>query len=147
MKRTLRAQADFLPTILRNQLTSLVLFESISTTAAKGKKLIPYANHFFNRVKSADLIAKKIVHQTLLDKNAIKKVFEEVLPRYEPNETTYVKLLRAMPRHGDSAAMVRLSLIKTLNVEESKVSKAKPVDDNEPKKVKKTAKTKKVAKK
>lgn len=145
MKRTLRAQADFNSTILRNQLTSLVLFESITTTGAKGRKLLPFVNHFFNRVKSADLNSKKLAHRTLLDSNAIKKVFEEILPRFDQSETTFVRSLKTMPRRGDAAEMVRMSLIKTLNAkpEEKKVTSS---IKEEAKSVKKPVKSK-VAKK
>lgn len=114
MKRTIRAQADYSSVLLRNQLSSLVLYESITTTKAKASQLLPFANHFFNRVRSADLTAKKLAHQTLLDKNAIKKVFEDVLPRYQAAETTFIRTYRVLPRRGDSAEMVRLSLTAPL---------------------------------
>jgi large subunit ribosomal protein L17 len=117
MKRVLRSQSDFRKTILRNQLTSLILFESITTTKANSKYLIPFANHFFNSVKKADLIAKKLSHQLLLDSNAIKKTFEEILPRYKNEETTFIRSYKVAPRRGDSAEMVMISFIHPLTVE------------------------------
>ncbi|MEX2361620.1 MAG: bL17 family ribosomal protein, partial [Patescibacteria group bacterium] len=114
MKRTLRAQADFQSTLLRNQLTSLVLYESVTTTKSKAKKLIAFANHFFNRVVPADLNSKRLAAATLFDKNAQEKVFEEILPRYGKTDTTFVRHFRVLPRKGDSAEMVMVSLIKTL---------------------------------
>lgn len=114
MKRTLRAQSDFRQTMLRNQLTSLVLFESVTTTGAKAKQLIPFANHFFNRVRSGDLNAKRHAAATLFDRNAVAKTFEEILPRYGDQETTFVRHFRVLPRKGDSAQMLMVSLIKPL---------------------------------
>src|SRR5579864_5529509 len=104
MQRVLRSQADFRSTLLRNQLTSLVLFETITTTAAKAKQLIPYVNRFFNRIKAADLNAKRLAHQTLLDPNAVEKVFEEILPRFTDSETNFIREYRVMPRRGDNSA-------------------------------------------
>jgi len=114
MLRNLRAQSDFKSTILRNQLTSLVLYEVIQTTQANGRALETYANRFFNNVKTADLNSKKLAHAILFDKNAIKKVFEEILPRFKSDETTFVKLVKATPRKGDSASMAFVSLLKTI---------------------------------
>lgn len=124
MKRTIRAQADFQSTLMRNQLTSLVLFESITTTKAKAKQVLPYINSFFNRVRAADLTAKRYAHQTLFDVNAVKKTFEEILPRYSNEDTTFVRTFNVMPRKGDSAPMMMIALIKPLVVKETK--KAEP---------------------
>ncbi len=123
MKRTLRAQSDYRTVMLRNQLTSLVLFESVTTTKAKAKQLIPFADHFFNRVRNADLNAKRHAGQTLFDSNAATKVFEEILPRYGAGETTFVRNFRVVPRHGDSAEMMMVTLIKPLQVKTGKAEK------------------------
>lgn len=125
MKRTIRAKADFKNTLMRNQLTSLVLFESITTTKAKAKAVLPFINSFFNKVRVADLTAKRLAHQTLFDKNAVKKTFEEILPRYKKEETTFVRPLRIMPRKGDAAEMVMISLIRPLEVNAEKVTATK----------------------
>ena len=141
MLRNLRAKADYKQTILRNQLTSLVLYEVIETTQAKAGALEPFANHFFNKVKDADLSAKKLAHATLFDVNAVKKVFEEILPRFKSGETTFVKVLNCAPRRGDSAAMAIVALTKTLVAAEApKVAEEAPKADS---KVKVTTRTKK----
>ena len=124
MKRTLRAQSYFKATLLRNQLTSLVLFESVTTTKAKAKQLIPFADHFFNRVRSADLTAKRLASQVLFDRNAEIKVFEEILPRYSPGETAFVRNFRVVPRHGDSAEMLMVTFIKPLQAKPAKTEKS-----------------------
>lgn len=126
MKRVLRAQSDFRSTTLRNQLTSLVLYEAITTTAANAKYLIPFADHFFNQVKPRSLAGKKIAHQTLVDSSAIKKLFEEVLPRYQAQETTFVRQYKVVARRGDNAPMVTVALLHPLSIEPvtSKTTKA-----------------------
>ena len=116
MKRNLRAQADYKISLLRNLLTSLVLFESITTTKKKAKDLIPYANHFFNKVRQGDFNAKRLAAKSMFDLNAMKKTFEEILTRYNDKETTFVRHYRVMPRKGDSAEMTMVSLIKPLEI-------------------------------
>ncbi len=138
MKRVLRAHSDFLSTQLRNQLTSLVLYESVTTTKANAKNLLPYANRFFNKVKAADLGAKKIAHATLFDKKAIVKVFEEILPRYKGDATTFVRSLKVAPRKGDNAPQALVSLLEQLKISDKKTDK--PTKEAEPKPAKKETK-------
>ena len=117
MQRVLRAQSDFSNTTLRNQLTSLVLYEAITTSRLNGKLLVSFADRFFNTIKTKDLSAYKTAHSTLLNKNAIKKVFEDILPRYESEATNYVKSLNSTPRRGDNAKQLAVMLIREAKIE------------------------------
>ena len=139
MWRVLRAQSDFSNTTLRNQLTSLVLYEAIVTGRLNGKQLVSFADRFFHKVKAADLTAHKFAHSVLLDKNAVKKVFEEILPRYDAISTNYVRAINAAPRRGDNAKQLAVMLIKESKVESTKVAPA-------PKIAKETATAKKEVK-
>lgn len=128
MQRVLRSQADFRTTLLRNQLTSFVLYETITTTGAKAAQFVPFANHFFNRIKTKDLISQRLAHQTLLNKSAVKKVFEEILPRYTSSETTFVTTHRLTPRKGDGASQTLVALTKLLTVEKSAKAKKDKIE-------------------
>lgn len=140
MKRVVRAHSDFLSTQLRNQLTSLVLYEAITTTTKNAKDLLPFVNRFFNKVKTGDLNAKKLAHATLFDKKAIAKVFEEILPRYKKEDTTFVRSLRVSPRKGDNAPQTLVSLLVPLKVEEPKAKTVKEEKATAQPKAKKAAK-------
>lgn len=137
MKRNLRAQADYRSVMLRNQLTSLVLYEAITTTRAKAKELTAFANHFFHRLDRDEMNSVRLAHETLFDKNAVKKVFEEILPRYSKDASSYLRVLRVMPRKGDSADMRLVTLQKPLVV---KTAPAKESAVKEPKVAKAPAK-------
>ncbi len=137
MKRNIRAQADYRSVMLRNQLTSLVLYEAITTTRAKAKELTAFANHFFHRLDASELNSVRLAHETLFDKNAVKKVFEEILPRYSKDASSYLRVLRVMPRKGDSAEMRLVTLQKPLEV---KAAATKGEAVKEPKAVKTPAK-------
>lgn len=137
MYRVVRALSDFQQTELRNQLTSLVLYEAVTTTSAKARSLVPFSNRFFNKVRSNDLGAKKLAHSTLLDKKAIAKVFEEILPRYKSNETTFVRSLKAASRKGDNAPQTMVALIVPLKVETTKAKTTKASKNPEPTKASK----------
>jgi len=112
MWRLLRSHSDFQQTTLRNQLTSLILYEAITTTTPNSKRLVPFADHFLHSIKKADLGAFKLAHSTILDKNAVKKLFEEILPRYDLTATNYVRSIKTSPRRGDNAPQSTVMLIK-----------------------------------
>ncbi len=148
MKRLLRSQHDYRTTLLRNQLTSLILFESLTTTLSKAKELVSFTDHFFNSVKAGGLNQTRLTHQTLLDKNAVRKVFEELLPRYKKEETTFVRLLRTQSRHGDNASMALVTFVRPLVATETKkVTIPEPTEtkstQNAPKKSRAKTETKK----
>lgn len=118
MQRLLRSRADYRKTILRNLLTSLVLYESIITKSSYAKRLESYANHFFNKASKADLVAKKLAHQVMFDKNAIVKTFEDILPRYGKDEKTFVKVLGYSARAGDSAPQSMVTFVNGPKIKE-----------------------------
>lgn len=124
MIRNLRSQHDFRSSILRNQLTSLIIFEGVTTTVTKANELVAYSNHFFNRVRTNDLAAKKYAHATLLDQNAISKLFEEIVPSLG-EKTNFTRSLKVAARKGDNApmALVMLNIKATSPVVASKPAK------------------------
>lgn len=112
MWRLLRSHSDFQETTLRNQLTSLILHEVITTTTPNSKRLVSFADRFLHSVRKMDLNSSKLAHKTLLDKNAVKKLFEDVLPRYDETSTNYVRSIKNTPRRGDNAPRSTVMLIK-----------------------------------
>lgn len=110
----LRARSDYRSTQLRNQLTSLVLYEAITTTSSQAGNLAAFANRFFRQSRGDNLTARRRAHQTLLDKNAVKKLFGEIFPRYSRETTNFLRVLKVAPRRGDAAEQSIVFLTKTL---------------------------------
>ena len=131
MQRLLRAKKDFRSTTLRNQLTSLILYETILTGRGNGRRLVSFADRFFNKIKLADLGAKKLAHKVLLDKNAVKKTFEEILPLFETNITNYTRFLNVAARRGDGARRVAVMFSSVAPAMSAKVT-AKPPKAKKP---------------
>lgn len=76
----------------RNQVTSLILHERIKTTVPKAKELRVYADHVITwgkqgiyhfLVNLGDLHAIREINKIVYDKEAAKKVFEVLAPRYK----------------------------------------------------------------
>ena len=114
MRVTLRSKTDYRRTLLRNQLTSLVHFESVKTTKNQAKQLVAFANHFFNQIKASDVNSRRRAAGILFSPLAIKKVFDDLLPRYSQETTTFVRPLSLGRRLGDNAALTLISFLPAL---------------------------------
>jgi len=110
--------------LLRNLATSLILYEEIETTYAKGKELIPFVDRLIATGKAGDLTATRYLMENLFDKNAVRKIVKEFGARYKARTSGFVKSYRLKNRVGDNASMIKLVLIdKKTFVEPETVTK------------------------
>ncbi|NLM42229.1 MAG: 50S ribosomal protein L17 [Firmicutes bacterium] len=91
--------------LLRNQVTSLVLHGRIETTEAKAKSIKPLADKMVTLGKRGDLAARRQAAAFLLDPAAVKKLFDEVAPRYADRNGGYTRIIKTGVRRGDAAPM------------------------------------------
>ncbi|MGC8826352.1 MAG: 50S ribosomal protein L17, partial [Anaerolineae bacterium] len=75
--------------------------EKLITIAKKGLKDESYALH-----------ARRLVAARLNDPQVVKKVFEEIAPRYLERPGGYTRVLKLGRRQGDGAEMVLLELVE-----------------------------------
>lgn len=108
--------------MLRNLVTSLVLYESVDTTETKGKEVKSCFEQIIARNKENGLSQKRTVFSYFFDKNAASKVINELLPRYKDRKSGFVRSYHLKNRLGDNASMMRLELVdKKVFVEEKSV--------------------------
>ena len=91
---------------LRNLATSLVLYERIKTTTAKAKEVKPIVERLISIAKKNDLVARRRLMAYLFDENAVKKMFEVIVPRFKKINSGFVKTYRLGARLGDGADMM-----------------------------------------
>lgn len=126
--------------LLRNLATSLILYEEIITTKAKAKKVKAVIEHLISRCRKNNLASRRWLLGFLLDKKAVKKVFEVIIPRYQKINSGYVLSYKLAPRLGDSAplVMLRLKEDKTAEVKSTKEQNGQKESNKEPAKNVKT---------
>ena len=128
MIRTLGRKKSNRVGLMRNLATSLFLYESIITTEAKAKELRSSVDRIISKAKPADLNATRYVASKLYDKKAVKKVINEIVPRYKNRNSGFTKIIKLNNRLGDSAPQVLIELMdKKVFVKDSKVAKAETV--------------------
>ena len=116
--------------MFRNMLVSLLQHERIKTTLAKGKELRSWADRIISLGKQGTLHAKRRAFALLRDKGMVKKLFDEIAPKFKDREGGYSRVYRLGWRHGDAAPLSLVELVTYAPPKEKKkstIKKAKEV--------------------
>lgn len=97
--------------MFRNQLASLIEHGRIKTTLAKAKELRPLAERLVTRGREGTVHARRVVRQWLPDRKVVKKLFDDVSPRFADRPGGYLRILKLGPRPGDAAEMAILEFV------------------------------------
>ena len=111
--------------LFRNQLTSLVQHERITTTVAKAKALRPLADHLVTLSKRENLHARRQALRLVPDVTAVRKLFDTVAARYADRRGGYTRIIPTGSRHGDAAPMAILEFVDRPEVPKEKKGKGK----------------------
>jgi large subunit ribosomal protein L17 len=98
--------------MLSNMATSLFRHERIETTTAKAKELRPFAEHLITLARRGDLHARRQAARTIRDKEALKKLFDSLGPRYAERNGGYTRILKLGRRQGDGAEIAVVQLVE-----------------------------------
>jgi large subunit ribosomal protein L17 len=99
--------------MLANLASHLIISEAgaITTTEAKAKMLRPYVEKLVTKAKHGGVHKERLVISRIHDKDAAKRLFDEIGPRYADRNGGYLRILKLGPRSGDNAPMVRLEFV------------------------------------
>jgi large subunit ribosomal protein L17 len=98
--------------LLGNLATSLILHEKIKTTKAKAKAVQPIIDKLIISAKKKEKrIAIREVAAILQNEMSSKKLFEELLKRYQDRQTGFTRISEIGFRAGDAAPLVQIELV------------------------------------
>lgn len=97
--------------LVRELATSLFLYEKIETTLAKSKVLRPYAEKLITLAKEDTVQARRKADTKLSHKNAVRKLFEVIGPKYKERKGGYLRIVKTSLREGDRSQMSEISLV------------------------------------
>jgi large subunit ribosomal protein L17 len=109
--RKLQLEAGPRRALIRGQLTSLVLHEAITTTEAKAKEVAPHFERLVTHARKATLASSRTLRAELLTENAVQKLLQELVARFDGRNGGYTRIIKLENRRGDNAPMARLSLV------------------------------------
>lgn len=97
--------------LFRNQLASLFTHERITTTVHKAKDLRPLAEKMITLGKRGGLHARRLALKNLPDQDAVKRLFDDIAPRFKERVGGYTRILKLGRRAGDGAEMAILEFV------------------------------------
>jgi large subunit ribosomal protein L17 len=109
--RKLRRTTSHRLAMFSNQLDSLMTHERIQTTLTKAKELRPLAERLITAAKNDGVAARRKVAQWIPDRTTVKKVFENLAPRFVDRPGGYTRILRLGFRQGDGAEAAILEFV------------------------------------
>ena len=121
----------------------VIMNESITTTETRAKEVRKFVDKMITYGKKGDLVSRRKVYAFLHnDKDVVKKIFDELTPRYANRDGGYTRILKIAERRGDGSLMVILELVEgeEVKTKEKPEKKKKVKKEEKPKKEKKESK-------
>ena len=99
--------------MLANLTKNVIMNEKIETTETRAKEVRKFVDKMISYGKDGSLVARRkalaFLHN---DTVAVKKVFDELAPRYANRNGGYTRILKLDERRGDGALVVIIELVK-----------------------------------
>jgi len=109
--KKLRRETAQRKALLRNLVTSFVEKERIRTTLAKAKATRPLAEKMITLAKKDTLHSRRLALRYIYKKDVVRKLFDEIGPRFSERPGGYTRIVKVSPRAGDGAEMAILELV------------------------------------
>jgi len=98
--------------LMRNMSVALLRHETIRTTLPKAKELRRVVEPLITLAKNDGDANRRLAFARLRDTAVVEKVFADLGPRFRTRPGGYTRILRMMPRPGDSAPMALMQLVE-----------------------------------
>jgi large subunit ribosomal protein L17 len=110
--RKLGRSPDHRLAMFRNQVTDLLRHGKIVTTEAKAKEVRSIAEKVITLGRQGTLHSRRRALRIVSDKDVLKKIFDELGPRYADRPGGYTRIVKLGSRQGDGARMAQLELVQ-----------------------------------
>jgi large subunit ribosomal protein L17 len=117
--------AEHRKALLANQVCSLIEHQRIKTTLAKAKAVRPLAERMVTLGKNGSIHARRTALATLRQKNAVKKLFDDIAPRSAERNGGYTRIVKLGQRMSDSAPMAFIEWVDMAELIEAKAEEEK----------------------
>ncbi|WP_420148828.1 50S ribosomal protein L17 [Spirosoma sp.] len=97
--------------LLQNLATSLIMHKRVETTVAKAKELRKFVEPILTRAKDDTYQNRRVVFQTLHNKETIKELFGAVADKIASRPGGYTRIIKLGNRLGDNAETCLIELV------------------------------------
>ncbi len=109
--RKLGRTSDHRKAMLRAMVTYLLENGKIETTVTRAKEVRSMAEKMITIAKKNDLHSKRLVLAYVTKEDVVKKLFDEIGPKYSAVSGGYTRIIKIGPRRGDAAEMAIIELV------------------------------------
>ena len=109
--RKLGRTSDHRKAMLRAMVTYLLENGRIETTVTRAKEVRSAAEKMITIAKGGDLHSKRQVLGYVTKEAVVKKLFDEIAPKYKETNGGYTRIIKTGPRRGDAAEMAIIELV------------------------------------
>jgi len=109
--RKLNRSASHRRALFRNLVTALLERERIKTTDAKAKETRRLTERMITLGKEGTLAARRRALTFVQSRTVVKKLFDDIAPRFKDRAGGYTRIIKVGIRHGDAAPVSVIELV------------------------------------
>ena len=109
--RKLSRKKDQRKALLKSLASALILNEKIKTTEMKSKEVSKFVEKKITKAKKGTITARRLLSQSFSPK-IVKKLIDEIGPRYKERKGGYTRIIKLGPRRSDGARMAIIEFVK-----------------------------------
>ncbi len=109
--RKLGRASDHRKAMLRAMVTFLLENGKIETTVTRAKEVRAMTEKMITLGKTNNLHSKRQALAYITKEEVVKKLFDEISPKYAESKGGYTRIIKIGPRRGDAAEMAIIELV------------------------------------
>jgi large subunit ribosomal protein L17 len=109
--------------LFRNLVAALMEHEVVRTTDAKAKELRRWGDRMITLGKQGTVPARRRAVSILGRRTLVKKLFDEIAPRFSTRNGGYTRVVKLGIRHGDAAPLSIVELVERAGAPEPEKKK------------------------
>ena len=109
--RKLGRTSDHRTAMLRAMVTFLLENGKIETTVTRAKEVRAMTEKYITLAKTDSLTSKRQAMAFITKEDVVKKLYNEIAPKYKEVAGGYTRITKIGPRRGDAAEMAIIELI------------------------------------
>jgi large subunit ribosomal protein L17 len=123
--KKLKRTASHRAALMNSLATSLLKHKRIKTTLAKAKAARGFVDSLITKAKKNDLHSRRQILSFLNDKDVVKELFSEIVPKIGERPGGYTRVIKLGNRLGDAADMALFELVDYNDVINEKAEEKK----------------------
>lgn len=112
--RKFNRERDQRGALIKSLAEALIIHETIETTLAKAKEIVPYMEKLITKAKKGDLHNRRLILSSLQTVKSTHKLVDEIAPKLTGRSSGHLSVQRTVSRRGDNAQLARVKFVDDL---------------------------------